>query len=171
MKYKTELSPGFENTLKQWAKETLEAIGIFEERTPDFEQLKIRTIDSLRAKYSDKMIDLFLTPVDRRRMESPDASAVIKESGSDTDDTMEFFLKTADGIIVDSCFQTSGCRPAVASGGLVSEMIKGKNIDEILKITPQDVIDALGCLPDEDEYWALLAVNTMKKALDNLRKR
>ena len=162
---KQHLSAEFRNTLEQWAEDTLAGIGIFKNRYPDFEKLKERAIEQLRSVYSDITIDMFLRTEDNRRMDSPDGFARIT---GPCGDTMEIYLKVDSGVIIDSSFQTDGCNPSKACGGMVAQMAKGKSIVKIKKLTAQDILDALGGLPEESEHCALLAVDTLKEALEDI---
>lgn len=146
----------------------MEGIGIFKDKFLDFEKWKEKSIEQLRSVYSDKTIDVFLTTKDNRTIGSPDGFARFTASCGDT---MEIFLKANDGIIVDSSFQTDGCISSKAAGGMVMEMIKGKKMDDVRELTPQDVLDALGGLPKENEHCAALATDTLKRALEDLAKR
>ncbi len=170
MKKKTNLSDQFESNLDLWAIENLIAKGIVKEEYSgsDFEKLKKIVKDQLRELYSDKTLDLMLMPVNNRRLDSPDAYA--KYTGS-CGDTMEFYLKINDGVIADSSFQTDGCGPTVASGGMVAEMINGMKIHKVKKIKPKNVLKELGGLPKENEHCAALALCTLNKALEDLEKR
>ena len=168
MDAKQQLSAGFRSALERWGEESLEGIGIFRDKFPDFEKWKEKSIEQLRSVYSDKTIDVFLTTKDNRTIDSPDGFA--RFTGS-CGDTMEIFLRGKNGIIMDSSFQTDGCISAQAAGGMVIEMLKGKRIDEIKELTPQDVLDALGGLPKENEHCATLAIDTLKRALDDLITR
>ena len=165
---KQDLSADLRNTLEQWAEDTLGGIGIFKDKFSDFEKLKEKVIEQLRFVYSDKTINMFLRTKDNRKIDSPDGFARITGSCGDT---MKIFLKVDNGIIIDSSFQTDGCNPSIASGGMVAQMAKGKGIAKIKKLTPQDILDALGGLPEENEHCAWLAVDTLKEALENMAKR
>ncbi len=162
MDNKQELSVELRTALEKWAEDNLKAIGIFKDQITDFEEWREKFIKQVRSVYSDKTIDLFLRSKDNRKIDSPDGFA--KVTGADGH-TMEIFLKVNNGKITDSSFQTNGCRAYMASGGMVAEMIKGESIDKIGKLTSQDIIDALGGLPKENEHCALLAINTLKEAL------
>jgi nitrogen fixation NifU-like protein len=70
-----------------------------------------------------------------------------------------------DGIIIRATFYTDGCGTSIASGGMVTEMARGKSITEAQKIGRQSVLDTLGGLPDESEHCALLAANTLREAV------
>ena len=81
------------------------------------------------------------------------------------DDTMEVWLKTNDNTITDINFMTDGCGTSIASGSMMTEMAKGKSIGEAGSISQQDILNALGGLPEESEHCALLSVNTLKTAI------
>ena len=80
-------------------------------------------------------------------------------------DTMLIWLKGNGDAIINASFTTDGCGTTLASGSMVTEMVKGKSIGEARKTTQCDVLDALGGLPQESEHCALLAANTLKAAL------
>ena len=161
-------SAEFRNALEQWAEDALGGIGIFKDKLPDFEKWKQKAIEQLRSVYSDKTIDMFLRTEDNRRIDSPDGFARITGSCGDT---MEIYLKVDSGVIVDSSFQTDGCNPSKASGGMVAQMAREQSIAEIKQLTSQDILDALGGLPEESRHCATLAVDTLKEALEDMAKR
>ena len=87
-------------------------------------------------------------------------------------DNIEIWLKVQDGIIREATFWTDGCGTTIAAGSMITEMAKGKTIDEAMRITQQDVLDALGGLPEESVHCALLAANTLKETVkDYLTQR
>ena len=165
---KQNLSGELRNSLEQWAEDTLGGIGIFKYKFSDFEKLKEKVIDQLRSIYSDKTINMFLRTKDNRKIDSPNSFARIT---GPCGDTMEIFLKADNGIITDASFQTDGCAPSLASGGMVARMAQGKSIAEIKKITPRAILDELGGLPEESEHCALLASDTLKEALEDMEKQ
>jgi len=165
---KQELSAELRNALEQWAEDALEGMGIFKDKVPGFEKWKEKAIEQLRSFYSDRTIDMFLTTKDNRKIDSPDGFARITGSCGDT---MEIFLKIDNGVIVDASFQTDGCNPSRASGGMVAEMARGKSIAKLKKLMPQDILDALGGLSEENRHCATLAVDTLKEALEDMADR
>jgi nitrogen fixation NifU-like protein len=78
---------------------------------------------------------------------------------------MSVWLKVEGATIISASFLTDGCGPTIASGSMVTEMVKGKSISEAEKTTQRDVLDALGGLPQESEHCALLAANTLQAAI------
>jgi nitrogen fixation NifU-like protein len=116
----------------------------------------------MRKVYSEATIDHSMNPRNLGDLEDADGFAkVIGPCG----DTMEIWLKVKNGAIRDASFMTDGCGTSVASGSMVTEMAKGKNISEAQEINQQDVLSALGGLPEESEHCALLAANTLKEAI------
>jgi len=115
-----------------------------------------------RKIYSETVIDHAMNPRNLGTM--PDADGFARVTGP-CGDTMEIWLKVMDGIIIQATFYTDGCGTSIASGSMVAEMAKGKSITEAQKIGQQNVLDALGGLPDENEHCALLAANTLREAV------
>lgn len=114
-------------------------------------------------KYSEKVIDHFLNP--RNVGEIPDADGVGEVGNSRCGDIMKMYLKISGGIIIDAKFQTFGCAAAIATSSVATELIKGKTIEEALKITNKDVIDYLGELPPVKIHCSLLAEQSIKAAI------
>jgi len=82
-------------------------------------------------------------------------------------DNIEIWLKVKDNTITEATFWTDGCGTTIAAGSMITEMAKGKTIDEAKSITQQDVLNALGGLPEESVHCALLAANTLKETIEN----
>jgi nitrogen fixation NifU-like protein len=116
----------------------------------------------MRKIYSETTIDHSINPRNVGSLEDADGFAQVTGLCGDT---MEIWLKVLDGIIVQATFFTDGCGTSIASGSMVTEMAKGKSITEAQKISQQNVLDALGGLPDESKHCALLAANTLKEAV------
>ncbi len=99
-------------------------------------------------------------------LEHPDAVGVIK---GPCGDTMKITLKIVNGKIQDARFWADGCGATLASGNMLIKIIKGKKIQEANTVTKTKLIDALEGLPQEHNHCALLAVNTMHKAIKNYK--
>ena len=130
--------------------------------TSSWEQFEELIKAEMRKIYSETAIDHSMNPRNVGGME--DADGFAKVTGS-CGDTMELWLKVKNGTVADASFMTDGCGTSIASGSMVTEMAKGKSISELRKISRQDVLSALGGLPDESEHCALLAANTLKEAI------
>ena len=95
--------------------------------------------------YSEKVLDHFSNP--RNVGEIEDADGVGEIGNAKCGDIMKMYLKIDDNIITDAKFKTFGCGAAVATSSMATELIKGKSIDDALKLTNQAVVEALDGLP------------------------
>jgi len=129
---------------------------------PEFDGLQELILADARKLYSETTIDHAMNP--RNVGDMNDADGFARVTGS-CGDTMEIWLKVRNDTVADATFMTDGCGPSIASGSMVTELAKGENIGEARKISPQDVLSALGGLPEESQHCALLAVNTFKEAI------
>lgn len=129
-----------------------------------FKELEQSIMEDMKKRYSEKTIDHFLNPRNLGEIPSPDGFARIT---SPRGDTMEICLRVKDGKVLNASFWTDGCGCSIASGSMVTELAKGKTISEAGKITQQDVLDALGGLPEDDIRCALLAANALKEAIED----
>ena len=127
-----------------------------------FEELEQSVIEDMKELYSEKTIDHFLNPKNLGAIPDPDGFG--KLTGA-CGDTMEICLKVRDGRVTGVSFWTDGCGPSIASGSVVAELAEGKSVLEAQKITQQDILDALGGLPEESLHCALLATDTLKEAI------
>lgn len=120
--------------------------------------------------YNDKVLDLFKNPKNVGAMS--DANAVGKVGNAACGDIMQIFLKINDeGIIEDASFQTFGCAAAIVSSSVACDVIKGKTIEEALKIENQEIIDILGGLPNHKVHCSVLAKEAIEDAIANYRKK
>lgn len=115
--------------------------------------------------YSEKVMDHFANP--RNVGEIPDADGVGEVGNSKCGDIMRIYLKINNGVIDDVKFKTFGCGAAVATSSIATEMVKGKTIDEALKLTNKAVVEALDGLPSEKLHCSVLAEQAMKAALSD----
>jgi len=133
--------------------------------TSEFDELQKLIIEDARKVYSETTIEHSMNPRNVGDMgNADDADGYAKVTGP-CGDTMEIWLKVNNETINNATFMTDGCGTTIASGSMVTEMVKGKSIIEAQKISQQDVLDALGGLPEESEHCALLAANTLKEAV------
>jgi len=136
--------------------------------TCEWEQYKDSTEEEMKAVYSRIAFDYATNPRNLGDMENADGLARIT---GPCGDTMQIWLKMNDGIIADATFATDGCGNAIASCSMATELAKGKSVVESKKIGRQDILDALGGLPEEGEHCALLATNTLKAAIEDYLKK
>ncbi|MFR7933163.1 MAG: Fe-S cluster assembly scaffold protein NifU [Acutalibacteraceae bacterium] len=116
--------------------------------------------------YNERVIKEFSNPQNVGEMK--DANAVGTVGNATCGDIMKIFMKiNDDGVIEDVSFQTFGCGAAIATSSVATSMIKGKTVDEALKITNQQVVDELGGLPAQKLHCSVLAEEAIKAAIND----
>ncbi|HOP85042.1 MAG TPA: Fe-S cluster assembly scaffold protein NifU [Syntrophorhabdaceae bacterium] len=119
--------------------------------------------------YNETVMDHFMNPRNMGEMENPDA---VGEAGNPVcGDVMKIFLKIENDRIIDVKFKTFGCGAAIASSSMATELMKGKTIEEALKITNEKVTEALGGLPEAKLHCSLLVEEALKVAIENYRSK
>jgi len=125
-------------------------------------RLEADIMDQMRRTYSKTVIDHAMNPRNVGKIDNTDGRAGIT---GDCSDTMEIFITVRDGIISRATFRTDGCGTSIASGSMITELATGKRVQETYRITRQDVLNALGGLPEKEEHCADLAARTMRLAV------
>lgn len=115
--------------------------------------------------YSEKVMDHFRNP--RNVGEIPDADGVGTVGNPVCGDLMTVYIKVEDATLKDIKFKTFGCGAAVATSSMITELAKGKTIEEALKITRSDVADSLGGLPPIKMHCSNLAADALHAAIKN----
>jgi nitrogen fixation NifU-like protein len=119
--------------------------------------------------YSEKVMDHFMNPRNVGEMEDADG---IGEVGNPTcGDLMKIFIKVRDNVIVDIKFQTFGCGAAIATSSMITELAKGKTIEEALKLTRNDVAEKLDGLPPIKMHCSNLSADALQAAIEDYRKK
>lgn len=119
--------------------------------------------------YSQKVMDHFTNP--RNVGEIPDADGVGTEGNPTCGDAMQIFIKVKDGKIVDAKFKTFGCGAAIAVSSMVTEMVKGKTLDEALAISKEAVANELGGLPPQKMHCSNLGADALRKAIEDYKSK
>jgi len=119
--------------------------------------------------YSQKVMEHFKNP--RNMGEIPDADGVGTVGNPICGDMMKIFIKVKDNTLEDVKFKTFGCGAAIATSSMITELAKGKTIDEALKITRGDVADALEGLPPIKMHCSNLAADGLRAAIEDYLKK
>ena len=119
--------------------------------------------------YSEKVMDHFKNPRNVGEMENP--SGIGKVGNPVCGDMMEIYIKVENDRIVDAKFKTFGCGAAIATSSMVTEMVKGKTLEEALQISNKAVADALDGLPPVKMHCSVLAEEALHKAVDDYLRR
>lgn len=119
--------------------------------------------------YSEKVMDHFTNP--RNVGEIADADGVGEVGNAKCGDIMKMYLKVDKGVISDVKFKTFGCGAAIATSSMATEMIKGKTIEDALKVTNKAVVEALEGLPPVKIHCSVLAEQAVKAAVADYYKR
>jgi nitrogen fixation protein NifU and related proteins len=115
--------------------------------------------------YSEKVMDHFMHP--RNVGEIENADGIGEEGNPVCGDMMTFYIKVKDNRLEDVKFKTFGCGAAIAVSSMVSEMAKGKTLDEALKITPALVATELEGLPKNKYHCSNLGAQALHKAIQD----
>ncbi|BAE84214.1 hypothetical protein DSY2425 [Desulfitobacterium hafniense Y51] len=119
--------------------------------------------------YTEKVMDHFMNP--RNVGEIEDANGVGEVGNAKCGDIMRIYLDVEGDIIKDVKFKTFGCGAAVATSSMVTEMVKGKSIDEALQITNAAVAEALDGLPPAKMHCSNLAADALHEAIKDYKEK
>ncbi|MBQ4341647.1 MAG: Fe-S cluster assembly scaffold protein NifU [Clostridia bacterium] len=120
--------------------------------------------------YSEKVLDHFQNPRNMGEIEGYNGMGMV--GNAKCGDIMQMFIKVNDeGIIEDVGFKTFGCGAAVATSSMATEMIKGKSVDDALKLSNAAVVEALEGLPPVKIHCSVLAEEAVKAAVEDYRSR
>ena len=120
-------------------------------------------------EYTEQVMDHFMNPRNMGEME--DASGVGTVGNAKCGDIMRIYIKVDNNVITDVKFKTFGCGAAIATSSKATEMVKGKTIDEALKITNKMVMEALGGLPPVKVHCSVLAEEALHAAIQDYKER
>ena len=132
------------------------------EVTSQFDELEKSVMADMRKVYSETVIDYAMNPRNVGGMENADGFGRVTGTCGDT---MEIWLKVRNGIVTEATFLTDGCGTSIASGSMVTELVRGRSIPEAQEVTQQNVLNALGGLPEDSLHCALLAAETLKETI------
>lgn len=119
--------------------------------------------------YTEKVMDHFMNP--RNVGEIVDADGVGMEGNPTCGDVMQIYIKVEDDVIKDARFKTFGCGASIAVSSMITEMVKGKTLDEALSISKEAVAEALGGLPPQKMHCSNLGADALRKAIEDYRSK
>lgn len=129
---------------------------------------KTKDITNL-SLYTQKVMEHFMNP--HNMGEIKDADAIGEAGNAVCGDVMHLYLKVKDNRIKDIKFKTLGCAAAIATSSMVTDLAKGKTLEEALKITNKQVAEELGGLPAVKMHCSVLAQQALKNAIENYWKK
>ena len=119
-------------------------------------------------RYTEKVIEHFKEPHNAGKI--TDADAVASEGSLACGDMMTIYIKEKDGVIEDIKFESYGCAANIATASMMTDIVKGKTLEEVQKITPKTIVEKLGGLPLVKNHCSKLAVETLHSAIRKLRE-
>ena len=119
-------------------------------------------------KYTDLVLEHFRNPKNAGPMEDADAKAT--EGSLACGDMMTFYIKVRGGVLTDVSFESYGCAANIATGSVLSEMVKGMTLEEAKKVTWDSVVEGLGGLPQIKNHCSHLAIDTLQAAIKEYEK-
>jgi len=128
--------------------------------------------------YTKKTMDHFMNPRNLGEIENADAEAEV--GNMRCGDVMKIYLKVgtrngkqgkSEKYIEDIKFQTLGCAAAIAASSMMTELVKGKTIEDALKVSRDDINEELGILPKQKYHCSILSADAIKKAIEDYQKK
>ncbi|MBW2986184.1 Fe-S cluster assembly scaffold protein NifU [Candidatus Woesearchaeota archaeon] len=117
--------------------------------------------------YSEKVIDHFKNPHNVGKIDDADGTGVVGNRACG--DVMKLYIKIEDNKIVDIKFETMGCAAAIATSSIITDLAKGKTIEEALKITKDNIVEELEGLPPVKVHCSLLAIDALHAAIKDYK--
>lgn len=119
--------------------------------------------------YNEKVKDHFMNP--RNAGDLPDADGTAVKGDTDCGDVIRISIKVSGNRIIDAKFKTFGCGAAIAVSSMITEMAKGKTLDEAFAISNEDVAKELGGLPPQKMHCSNMGADVLKKAIEHYKNK
>jgi len=119
--------------------------------------------------YSEKVLEHFKKPHNVGKMNDADGIGVVGNRACG--DVMKLYIKVKDNKIIDIKFETMGCAAAIATSSIITDLAKGRTIEEALKITKDNIVDELEGLPPVKVHCSLLAIDALHAAIKDYKKK
>jgi len=120
-------------------------------------------------EYSKKLLDHFQNPRNYGKMKDPDG--VGREGNLQCGDILELYIKVRHNRISDIKFLTFGCIAAIGISSMLTEIAKGKTLEEAKKLTSADLVKEIGCLPPTKYHCSILGVRALRAAIEGYEKK
>lgn len=120
-------------------------------------------------QYSQKLLDHFFHPRNMGKIKNPDGVGVV--GNPQCGDVLKLYIKVKNNNIVDIKFETLGCAAAIGVSSVLTEMVKGKKIEEALKIKNDDIVRELGGVPATKVHCSILGEQALKKAIEDYNRK
>ena len=117
--------------------------------------------------YSPQLLDHFEHPRNPGEVSNPDASAQVENPACG--DILKLTLQVKQGRVAEIRFRAKGCVPAMACGSAITELVRGKTLEEAGRLRPQDVANAVGGLPEASSHASHLALDALGAALKQIK--
>ena len=137
----------------------------FDELTKEMEE---EILEEERGIYTEKTLDEAYNPKNVGELEAPSGAARVTGSCGDT---LQMHIKVEENKIVDCKFITDGCGASMACGSVITELVKGKTIEEALTVDDKAVLSVLGGLPEENIHCSVLAMDTLRAVLEDYKNK
>lgn len=115
--------------------------------------------------YSDTVIEHFMCPRNVGNMNDADGEGTVGDPSCG--DSLTIYIKVKNDVIEDISFLVFGCAAAIATSSMTTELAKGKTIEEALKISEDDIVRALGGLPENKKHCSNLGAKALRNAIDD----
>ncbi len=115
--------------------------------------------------YKEKVFEHFTSPRNVGHLENADGTGTVGDPSCG--DYLRIYIKVKYHRIVDIKFEIMGCPAAIATSSILTEMVKGMSLDEAWMISDEDVLSALGGLPEHKEHCSNLSTGALKEAINN----
>lgn len=119
--------------------------------------------------YTKKVMDHFKNPHNVGKIEDADGIGVVGNRACG--DVMKLYIKVQDNKIIDIKFETMGCAAAIATSSIITDLAKGKTIEEALKITKDNIVEELEGLPPVKVHCSLLAIDALHAAIKDYKEK
>lgn len=119
--------------------------------------------------YTEKVMDHYENPRNVGIVEGANGVGVV--GNPSCGDVMKLTIRVEEGVIVDAKFKTFGCGAAIATSSMITEMVKGKKVEEALVLSNKGVMEALGGLPKVKRHCSVLAEDALKAAIDDYKRQ